>query len=73
MMREYHVRICEGLGVKFPGSTRQRPALSNTMPVVSATAGLPQTADPLWLAFAMAVTGQSRLVHRSKHQAGLFP
>src|SRR5262249_31367605 len=23
MMREYHVRICEGLGVKFPGSTRQ--------------------------------------------------
>ena len=22
-MREYHVRICEGLGVKFPGSTRQ--------------------------------------------------
>src|ERR1700687_6109948 len=23
MMREYHVRICEGLGVQFPGSTRQ--------------------------------------------------
>ena len=23
-MREYHVRICEGFGVKFPGSTRQR-------------------------------------------------
>ena len=23
MMREYHVRICEGLGVKFPGPTRQ--------------------------------------------------
>src|SRR5215831_12908282 len=23
MMREYHVRICEGLGVKLPGSTRQ--------------------------------------------------
>ena len=22
MMREYHVRICEGLGVQFPGSTR---------------------------------------------------
>ncbi len=22
MMREYHVQICEGLGVKFPGSTR---------------------------------------------------
>jgi len=28
------------------------------MPVVSATAGLTQTADPLWLALAMAVTGQ---------------
>src|ERR1700674_1876296 len=24
MMREYQVRICEGLGVKFPGPTRQR-------------------------------------------------
>jgi hypothetical protein len=24
MMREYHVRICEGLGVKFPGPTRHR-------------------------------------------------
>src|ERR1700720_3887112 len=23
MMREYHVRICEGLGVQLPGSTRQ--------------------------------------------------
>jgi hypothetical protein len=23
MNREVHVRICEGLGVKFPGSTRQ--------------------------------------------------
>jgi len=22
-MREYHVRFCEGLGVKFPGPTRQ--------------------------------------------------
>jgi hypothetical protein len=25
MMREYQVRICERLGVKFPGSTRQIP------------------------------------------------
>jgi hypothetical protein len=23
-MREYHVRICERLGVKLPGPTRQR-------------------------------------------------
>ena len=28
MMREYHVRICEGLGVQLPGSTRHfRPIL----------------------------------------------
>jgi len=25
MMREYHVRFCEGLGVKFPGPTRHEP------------------------------------------------
>ena len=24
MMREYHVRICDGLGVKFPGPVRQK-------------------------------------------------
>ena len=24
-MREYQVRICEGLGVKFPGPTRRQP------------------------------------------------
>src|SRR5258708_5557679 len=24
MMREYHVRVCERPGVKFPGSTRQK-------------------------------------------------
>jgi hypothetical protein len=28
MMREYQVRICEGLGVKFPGPTRQFPPSS---------------------------------------------
>src|SRR5580700_3449232 len=26
MMREYQVRFCERLGVKFPGPTRQKPA-----------------------------------------------
>ena len=29
MMREYHVRICEGLGVQFPGPTRQ--SIENTV------------------------------------------
>jgi hypothetical protein len=35
MMREYHVRICEGLGVKFPGPTRQerRFRISTARPV----------------------------------------
>src|SRR6516162_8760378 len=27
MMREYHVRICEGLGVEFPGPTRHEKTL----------------------------------------------
>src|SRR5262249_3703675 len=33
MMREYHVRICEGLGVKFPESTRhkQPPAMQKRL------------------------------------------
>jgi hypothetical protein len=31
MMREYQVRICERLGVKLPGPTRQNP-LPSTMP-----------------------------------------
>jgi hypothetical protein len=30
MTRECHVRICEGLGVKFPGATR--PGLSSEAP-----------------------------------------
>ena len=30
MRRESHVRICERLGVKFPGPTRHRPIASTT-------------------------------------------
>jgi len=33
MMREYQVRICEGLGVKFPGPTR---LVSRVSPVQTA-------------------------------------
>jgi hypothetical protein len=29
MMREYHVRICEGLGVQFPGSTRHTETIQD--------------------------------------------
>ena len=33
MMREYHVRICEELGVQLPGSTRHlRPGLTSSGP-----------------------------------------
>ena len=31
MMREYQVRFCERLGVKFPGPTRQKPNPSGTV------------------------------------------
>ena len=31
MMREHQVRICERLGVKFPGPTRQKPNPSETV------------------------------------------
>ena len=34
MMREYQVRFCERLGVKFPGPTRQKPALPRRSIVV---------------------------------------
>jgi hypothetical protein len=38
MMREYHVRICEGLGVKFPGPTRHErsndPRANSTFEIV---------------------------------------
>ena len=36
MMREYHVRICEGLGVQLPGSTRHLRRLSGCCPLLSA-------------------------------------
>src|SRR5262245_24052930 len=38
MMRECQVRICEGLGVKFPGPTRQ----NETSARVGSMSGLPQ-------------------------------
>ncbi len=37
MMREYHVRICEGLGVKFPGPTRHEQTLWGHAPNVRLT------------------------------------
>jgi hypothetical protein len=40
-MREYQVRICEGLGVKFPGPTRQKRRFDRR-PI---TSGLPQSTD----------------------------
>jgi hypothetical protein len=43
MMREYQVRFCERLGVKFPGPTRQKPALPRRSIAVRFT---PNKADP---------------------------
>jgi hypothetical protein len=41
MMREYQVRICERLGVKFPGPTRQNRTLKRLRPM----SALPPKAD----------------------------
>src|SRR5580692_2498397 len=38
MMREYHVRICEGLGVQLPGSTRQQLLLQRRVLALQASA-----------------------------------
>jgi hypothetical protein len=44
MNREVHVRFCEGLGVKFPGPTRQtRPCRQ-----LGSTAAPPQLTDIKW-------------------------
>ncbi len=43
MMREYHVRICERLGVKFPGPTRHERRLR----AVRDGSGLPSTPERL--------------------------
>jgi hypothetical protein len=51
MMREYQVRICERLGVKFPGPTRQSRRFStiramSAIPLIAAERhGLPPVAD----------------------------
>src|ERR1700688_3529579 len=44
MMREYQVRICESLGVKFPAPTRQTRKLA----VAIVGSGLPPKADSTW-------------------------
>ncbi len=36
-MREYHVRFCEGLGVKFPGPTRHKPKFAAPRQFVRST------------------------------------
>src|ERR1700732_4926759 len=41
MMREYQVRFCERLGVKFPGPTRHFPAYRTA----AVMAGSPQSTD----------------------------
>jgi hypothetical protein len=43
------------------------------MPEVSATAGLTQTADPLWLALAMPVTGHKRSFTQQRYTYSALP
>jgi hypothetical protein len=45
MMREYPVRICEGLGVKFPGPTRQKRRFDHRT-VTSGPPPTPGRTDP---------------------------
>ena len=44
MMREYHVRFCEGLGVKFPGPTRHQQK-NHPLRATSAMTSSNETAD----------------------------
>ena len=43
------------------------------MPEVSATAGLTQTADRLWLALAMPVTGHKRSFTQQRYTYSVLP
>src|SRR5207302_692588 len=62
MMREYQVRFCERLGVKFPGPTRQKPALPRRSIAVRFTS----MTRPWQGKLALRVRAKRRLMHRSK-------
>jgi len=66
MTRECHVRICEGLGVKFPGPTRHLRLSTHA----SLTDGLPPIADgrALGLAFDSSTpnSGPTRAAGRTE-------
>ena len=51
MMREYPVRICEGLGVKFPGPTRQKAKYSLRADVFRCSPDIRHLDEPIELAF----------------------
>ena len=49
MMREYPVRICEGLGVKFPGPTRRVSTVVNPRRAASLSPCVFNVAEELWV------------------------
>ena len=66
-MREYHVRICEGLGVKFPGSTRHsRP--SHFVPVLN-NVRYASDSDHSWYESELTLWANLRLMQCSKQGA----
>src|ERR1700680_2976105 len=65
MMREYHVRICERLGVKFPGPTRQKRRIGGRRgyghPIAASVCCTSKNA--LGTKIRAQVAGQPELVH----------
>jgi hypothetical protein len=80
-MREYPVRICEGLGVKFPGPTRQSRKLlhSNGMSDLPSTTDLGELHGQVCFVPAktrhavMQVARHSSAAQRRRNQASIVP
>ena len=63
MMREYHVRFCEGLGVKFPAPTRQNFPPPDVAPPPS---------EPVQTSWLNAVEGFFAKLTRRRLKHGVF-
>ena len=67
MMREYHVRICEGLGVQLPGSTRHERHFKRK----SRTSAFPPIADIIAASHRLASyqsDPRGGVAHRREHR-----
>jgi hypothetical protein len=65
MMREYHVRICERLGVKFPGSTRHQRRDEHVRGTFRSTLMTGSTGGPHDLGMSVAIAACSSADHHS--------